>query len=585
MIIRRATLASLAVTGALIFAGSTAVAATRVVAPGAARQANPCTSATPCDYYWAITHSSSGDTVAFESGQYTYDGSVHTTSLGVPAGVTLSRVAGDATRPVIKQTVGYASCNCATLAVGGTLEDLEVDQAAGTVGHTAGAIEMSAGAVVERALLVGRVNGMYVAGGPGTARLGDSVVVAHDGVAVETFGGGVDPVLDNVTAIAHGAGTGVALEVDNTCCGALTQLDATNTIARGDVYDALVDASAGDSTMFLHYSDARTAMEHTEGTGGTPAINDSDHPMHADPLFASATDYTEAASSPTIDAGTADAASGSLDLSGLPRTIGPATDIGATEFGGAAPVATTGTSSIAGPGSATLAGTVTPKDLQTTWYFEYGTTAAYGSTTPAHALTPTMAGQPVSEALSGLTPGTTYHFRLVATNALGPSAGADATFTTASGPLSTPPQRDKTPPTVSSLAVSPSTFAVAKGHTATLATTNRRRHHQGAKITFKLSERARVVIAFARKATGIKVGRSCMAPSRKHRRGKTCVRYAPSGSLVRRSEPGGTVRIAFTGRVGARALRPGHYRLTLTATDPAGNPSRARSVIFTIVSR
>ena len=574
---QRAALAALATIGAFASVGSSASAATRrVVAPGAARQSNPCTSATPCDYYWAITHSSSGDTVAFESGEYDYDGSVHTASLGVPAGVTLAAAAGDATRPVIKQTVGFSSCNCATLSLGGTLEDLEVDQAAGTVGHAAGAVDLGAGDLVERAELIGRRNGMYFAGGPGTAELSDSVVVANDGVAALVQNGGLDLKLDNVTAIAHGT-DGVALEVQS-LGPALTQLDATNTIARGDVYDALVDASTASGTITLHYSDARVANEHTQGAGGTPTINDSDHPMHADPVLASTTDYSEAASSPTIDAGTADPASGSLDFGGLTRTVGPATDIGATEFGGAAPTATTSSADAIGPSTATLTGGVAPEDRQTNWHFNYGTTTAYGSTTPVETLAATMAGQPVSAALSGLAPATTYHFQLVAVNALGPSAGIDGTFTTAPAP----PPKDLMPPTVSSLKVSPSTFAVARGRTATSAKT--KRHHKGTKIEFTLSERAKVVIAFARKTSGIRVGKSCLAPSRKHRHGKRCTRYVPAGSLNRHSEPAGAVSIAFTGRLGRKALARGHYRLTLTATDPSGNKSTARTATFTIAS-
>lgn len=59
---RRATVPALATIGAFAFVSSSALAATtRVVARGATRTANPCTSTTPCDYYWAITNSSSGD--------------------------------------------------------------------------------------------------------------------------------------------------------------------------------------------------------------------------------------------------------------------------------------------------------------------------------------------------------------------------------------------------------------------------------------------------------------------------------------------------------------------------------------------
>lgn len=586
--LRRATLAALATITVFGFVCAHALATTRVVAPGAARQASPCTVATPCDYYWAISHSTSGDTVSFESGQYDYDGSVHTSSLPVPGGVTLSAAPGDASRPVIKQTVGYANSNAAVLSldVGDTVEDLEVDQAAGTAGHTAGAVDMGSGVVVERAELVGVHNGMYFTGSSGTAELRDSVVIAHAGIAVSAFNGGTHPLLDNVTAIAHGTGSGegIALDVDNLGGASLTRLDATNTIARGDVDDALVDASTASGTLTLHYSDARVAFEHTQGTGGTPTLNDSDHPMRLDPMFVSSTNFTEAASSPTIDSGIADPASGALDYSGLSRTVGPATDIGATEFGGAAPAATTGAASPTGPSTATVTGAIAADDLPTTWRFEYGTTTAYGSSSPTQTLAGGLASLPISTTLSGLAPDTTYHFRLVAANSVGPSTGADGTFTTAPPATVTATMTapaipgDATPPIVSALKVAPARFAVV-----TTARARGKRHHDGASITFKLSERAEITISFARETTGIKSGKACVARGRKHVHGKPCMRYRPAGSLTWRSEPAGKVSLPFTGRVGHAALAPGRYRLMLTATDAAGNKSITRTARFTIV--
>ena len=47
-----------------------------------------------------------------------------------------------------------------------------------------------------------------------------------------------------------------------------------------------------------------------------------------------------------------------------------------------------------------------------------------------------MGSQPVSILLQNLSPGTTYHYRLVATNGGGTAYGADGTFTTAEYPLS-----------------------------------------------------------------------------------------------------------------------------------------------------
>ena len=78
-------------------------------------------------------------------------------------------------------------------------------------------------------------------------------------------------------------------------------------------------------------------------------------------------------------------------------------------------------------------GRVNPYGQQTTYHFEYGTTAAYGSVVPTGDEDVAGNGQAVrlvSHEISGLQPNTTYHYRLVAHNASGTSATEDATFTT-----------------------------------------------------------------------------------------------------------------------------------------------------------
>jgi hypothetical protein len=102
-----------------------------------------------------------------------------------------------------------------------------------------------------------------------------------------------------------------------------------------------------------------------------------------------------------------------------------------------APVVTTGAATTPTQTATTLAGTVNPVGQATTYHFDYGKTTAYGSTS-----TDTSAGNgildvPVTANLTGLTPATTYHFRLEATNASGPTDGADGTFTTAGAPAVT----------------------------------------------------------------------------------------------------------------------------------------------------
>jgi hypothetical protein len=82
---------------------------------------------------------------------------------------------------------------------------------------------------------------------------------------------------------------------------------------------------------------------------------------------------------------------------------------------------------------ATLRGQVDPNRLDTTYYFEYGTTTAYGRSLPGTRDASVGNGEEpraVSRSASELAPGTTYHFRVVAHNELGTSMSADQTFTT-----------------------------------------------------------------------------------------------------------------------------------------------------------
>ncbi len=89
--------------------------------------------------------------------------------------------------------------------------------------------------------------------------------------------------------------------------------------------------------------------------------------------------------------------------------------------------------------SANLTGSVNPQGQSTSYYFQYGTTSSYGSQSPLGDAGAGTAKITASAAVGGLSPATTYHYRLVATNATGPSFGADKTFTTAKAPVTPPP--------------------------------------------------------------------------------------------------------------------------------------------------
>lgn len=95
-----------------------------------------------------------------------------------------------------------------------------------------------------------------------------------------------------------------------------------------------------------------------------------------------------------------------------------------------APGATTGDPSGVTDTQASLAGTVNPQGQLTSYAFQYGTTTAYGQQSGLTSAGSGTADMPVRADLAGLTPGTTYHYRVIATNASGPTVGADRTFQT-----------------------------------------------------------------------------------------------------------------------------------------------------------
>jgi hypothetical protein len=95
--------------------------------------------------------------------------------------------------------------------------------------------------------------------------------------------------------------------------------------------------------------------------------------------------------------------------------------------------------------SAVLHGLVNPRTRKTTYWFEVGTTVAYGTSTAVASAGKGDKPVTVTAAVGGLVPATTYHLRLVASSDRGVTAGDDVTFATlaatgqgSGGPLPTP---------------------------------------------------------------------------------------------------------------------------------------------------
>lgn len=97
------------------------------------------------------------------------------------------------------------------------------------------------------------------------------------------------------------------------------------------------------------------------------------------------------------------------------------------------PAATTSAATAIGLTGATLNGVVNPRGNATTYQFQLGTSTGYGTTIPIPGGSSDSADHAFSQAVSGLAPATTYHYRIVASGFGFTVPGADTTFTTAAG--------------------------------------------------------------------------------------------------------------------------------------------------------
>ncbi len=139
------------------------------------------------------------------------------------------------------------------------------------------------------------------------------------------------------------------------------------------------------------------------------------------------------------------------------------------------------------------------------------------------------------------------------------------------------PGQDTTAPVVSKAKVSPKNVVV--GSRATPVNQTRR---TGAKISYTLSEQARVSLRIDRVLRGRRSGKRCVKPRPSLRKKRACTRYVRAGTLVRSGRQGANT-VKFTGRIGKRALRRGNHRLTVSAKDLAGNASKPKRTSFRVV--
>jgi hypothetical protein len=123
------------------------------------------------------------------------------------------------------------------------------------------------------------------------------------------------------------------------------------------------------------------------------------------------------------------------------------------------PIVATGSATAVTQNGATLTGTIDSRGFETVYEFDIGVDTSYGTRIFGDAGVEPQA--PFAFALQGLAPGTTYHYRIAATNAFGTTYGADQAFTTGVYPtaaLDVP----VTPPLESTMVLAVASAATAK---------------------------------------------------------------------------------------------------------------------------
>lgn len=266
------------------------------------------------------------------------------------------------------------------------------------------------------------------------------------------------------------------------------------------------------------------------------------------------------AGSAAIDAGAGCAAT---DQRGLARPSGPACDIGAYEV--TPPAVTAAAAGAIGATVATLTGSVTANAGAATAEFQFGTTSSYGQSaavTSASGLT----AQAETAALTGLTPGMTYHFRLVASSSDGTSASPDQTFTIPSDSI--PTVATVVASRLSQLKLKPVKFKTSPRR-------GRAKGRTGTTISYTDSQTAQTTFVVFAERSGVKHGSRCLRPV-KHARGTRCTLLAKVLTFTHTDDAGAN-SLRFS-----RHLAAGRYLLQATATDD-GQAAQPLTVSFTVV--
>jgi hypothetical protein len=431
---------------------------------------------------------------------------------------------------------------------------------------------------VQRTRITASAGGIYALGSDVTAE--DSLIQMTSGIGVRT---GTTTGSDGTTTLRSdtliGPTVGIEAAGDDTGRTATINLDSLVIHQAGTSLARI--GSPGTADVTAKYSNYPASSTLSSGTG---TLTESPGDTHfADPKFVDAGngDYRLRFDSPLIDLGNPSTVfkESATDLAGAPRFVdadGDAKaqrDMGAFEYQRKPPSA----SATASPATVQTGEAVTfdgsgssdpdPGDVLTySWSFDDGTTAS---------------GSVVSHAFS--TPGG-HTGTLTVTDPTGQQATAQATTTVETPPAAGAPGNPNQAPAptilsplvVGRVSVFPATWRLGSGMPSFA-----RVAPVGTTISFNLSRAAKATLAFSQARPGRKVGRRCLAPSRRNAGRPRCTRYAPAGSLSFAAHAG-LSRVRFQGRLSRRrSLKPGRYRVVVSAIDASGSRSTPRNASFT----
>ena len=373
----------------------------------------------------------------------------------------------------------------------------------------------------------------------------------------------------NLSASGYGAGA----HSGATTTHLINDTIDANTAKIGGGFDASSSSATVTNTILSgnpggNCNEPLTSGGHNVDSGSNCGLSGSTDQVNTDPRLGSlagnggptATQALQS-TSPAIDHGGSSACP-STDQRGVLRPQGATCDVGSFEV--AVPVVITGAPSGVGGSSAKLNGAVANPGLgAANVVFQWGTTSAYGSQATGPSVPAGAGATAVSAGIAGLAPGTTYHYRVVATNPDGTSYGPDRAFTT---PTSGPGGGGS--------GGGGGGGGGGRGHGSgapRLSKLRLTRHRQRTTISYRDSQAAH---------TTIKVQRCASRPRRgPPRAARRCTRYVTVGSLTH-TDSAGINRVVLTRRLRGRALKAGRYRLVAVARNSAGQASAPVRISF-----